>query len=76
MIDDVTHALKFRFPDGEYDTFGGFVFAIYGSIVADGRTFELDYENLHINVLEIKDHRIEKTLVVVNNPPAQAEEQN
>lgn len=76
MIDDVTHALKFRFPDGEYDTFGGFVFAIYGSIVADGMTFELDYENLHINVLEIKDHRIEKTLVVVNNPPAQAEEQN
>ncbi len=66
FIDDVTHALHVKFPEGEYDTFGGFIFAEYGSIVEDGKTFELDYENLHIMVLKIRDHRIESTLVHVN----------
>ena len=65
FLDDVTHALRRKFPEGEYDTFGGFVFAEYGSIVPDGKTFETDYEDMHINVLEIRDHRIEKTIVTI-----------
>ncbi len=39
--------------------------AEYGSIVPDGKTFETDYEDMHINVLEIRDHRIEKTIVTI-----------
>lgn len=66
FIDDVTHALRFKFPEGEYDTFGGFIFSEYGSIVDDGKTFEMDYQNIHISVLEIKDHRIERTHVHIN----------
>lgn len=76
-IEDVTHALHLKFPEGEYDTFGGFIFEEYGSIVDDGKTFEMDYENLHINVLEIKDHRIERTHVhISNNKPNKSTRSN
>ena len=52
-------------PVDEYDTFGGFVFANYGSVPDDGTTFEIEAEGLDINVTEIVDHRIEKASVSV-----------
>lgn len=53
-------------PEKEYETFGGYVFAKYGLIPEDGSKFELDADGLHIKVLEIKEHRITKSLVCVN----------
>lgn len=50
-------------PTGDYDTFSGFVFGSYGSIPDDGTQFEVDVQNLHIRVTEIKDHRVEKAIV-------------
>ena len=52
-------------PVDEYDTFGGFVFSIYGSIPDDGEIFELDTHSLHISVTHIAEHRIEKAIVRV-----------
>lgn len=75
MLDDVVEALKVKLPQGEYDTFGGFVFALYGSIVADGNTFELDYESMHVKVLEVKDHKIELTMVSLSREDIQEKEQ-
>ena len=50
-------------PVDEYDTFGGFVFSIHGSIPDDGETFELDTHSLHIAVTQISEHRIERATV-------------
>lgn len=50
-------------PVDEYDTFGGFVFSIHGSIPDDGETFELDTHSLHIAVKQISEHRIERATV-------------
>lgn len=52
-------------PVDEYDTFGGFVFSIYGSIPDDGETFDLNTHSLHIQVTQIAEHRIEKATVRV-----------
>lgn len=52
-------------PVDEYDTFGGFVFSIYGSIPDDGETLELETHSLHISVTQIAEHRLEKATVRV-----------
>jgi hypothetical protein len=52
-------------PVDEYDTFGGFVFSIYGSIPDDGETFELETHSLQISVKQIAEHRLEKATVRV-----------
>lgn len=65
-LDDVAEQLDVELPVDEFDTFGGFVFSSLGRIPDDGTTFELDVDNLHISVLEIREHRIEKTMVHVD----------
>ena len=66
-IEEVEETLGVEFPEDEdYETFGGFVFATYGSLPDDGTTFELDAFGLHVNVLEIKDHRLISARVVVS----------
>ena len=62
-LEEVAEKLKVKLPLDDYDTFGGFVFGIYGSIPADGTWFELDTHNLHIKVISIKEHRMEKAIV-------------
>lgn len=74
MLEDVIETLGVKIPDDEYDTFGGFIFATYGRIVDDGKTFEIETDGMHINVLEIKEHRIERT--VVKLLPRKDEENN
>ena len=64
-LEEVAEELGVTLPVDEYDTFGGFVFANYGSVPDDGTTFEIEAENLAINVTDIVDHRIEKASVSV-----------
>jgi putative hemolysin len=45
-------------PEGNFDTFGGFVFDRLGRVPADGEQCELETEQLSIAVSEIKDHRL------------------
>ena len=75
-LHDVCDALDVSLPTDEYDTFGGFVFGVYGSIPDDGSVFETDAGGLHVQVLVIKDHRIEKTVVtkLPNEDGEEAEE--
>ena len=70
LLDDVAKQLDVSLPPGEYDTFGGLIFGSLGFIPDDGSEFEIDIENLHIKVVEIKDHRIQKALVTLNPPDA------
>lgn len=62
-VDEVAEHLEIVLSDDEYDTFGGLIFGAYGSIPDDGSQFEIDLEGLHIKVIEIKEHRIEKAIV-------------
>ena len=63
-IDDVIKQLGVKIDD-ECDTFGGLVFGAFGSVPDDGTTFEIDIANLHIKVLEVKEHRLVKAIVHV-----------
>ena len=62
-LHEVSKELGVMLPDDEYDTFGGLVFGLLGSIPDDGSTPELEEYGLKIKVREIKDRRLESAIV-------------
>ncbi len=57
-LDEVVEALNVTLPADLYDTFGGYVIAHLDEIPKDGTQIQLDTEKLHIEILEMKRHRI------------------
>ena len=75
-MDDVVEALGITLEEeSDCDTFGGYVMGIIGTIPEDGTTLTAETEHLSIKVTEIKDHRIEKTVVCLLDPPADEDEE-
>lgn len=74
-LDDVSEALGVELPEEDYDTFSGYIFGKLAVIPEDGSQFELEADGLHIKVLQVKEHRIEGTLVRVlpKEPEEEAE---
>ena len=72
-ISEVEDALDLSLSEADSDTFGGFVFGLYGSIPEDGSTFEVSTDTLEIQVLEIHEHRIERAIIKLKES---AEEEN
>jgi putative hemolysin len=58
-LSDVCEELEVRLPADKFDTFGGYVIAELGEIPKDGSQLSIDADGLHIDVLEVKHHRIE-----------------
>jgi putative hemolysin len=61
-IDKAAEALRIAKPDGNYDTFGGFVFSVLGRVPEDGEKVFVETDSLEIQVLSVKDHRLEEAL--------------
>jgi len=64
-LDDVSVELGVKLPENEYDTFGGFVFGLLGTIPDDGSAPELEAYGMNIKVTNIHDHRIESAVVSI-----------
>jgi putative hemolysin len=77
-LDKAAHALGVKLPLEKYDTFSGFVLSLLGHIPEDGKgrqlkvselelsdqeVPELEGTKLFIKILEVKEHRLERTLV-------------
>ena len=73
-MDLVSKQLGVQLPENDYDTFGGFVFGLLGSIPEDGSTPELEEYGLYIKVTEIRDHRLVKAIVCFVENKAQKDE--
>ncbi len=71
-LDKVSKELGVLLPEEEYDTFGGLVFGILGTIPSDGSTPELEEFGLTIKVKTIKDHRLESAVVSATEKPQTA----
>lgn len=65
---EVAERLGVTLPTEEFDTFGGFVFDRYGHVPADGSTFELTADGLHIAVTAVADHRLIQASVRRDSP--------
>lgn len=71
-LDDVSKQLGVILPEEDFETFGGLVFGLLGSVPQDGSTPELSAYGLLIKVTQIKEHRLESAIVtlVSQSPPA------
>ncbi len=62
-IEDVEQALNISLNDEENETFNGYILSQYGHIPENGSQFEVRTKDLLIVVKEVKNHRIEQTIV-------------
>lgn len=62
-LDVVSEQLGVILPEEDYETFGGLVFGLLGSVPEDGSTPELEQFGLAIKITKITDHRLEKAVV-------------
>ena len=62
-LDDVSERLGVELPTEEYDTFGGYVLGVYGSIPDDGSVFTVETPDLRIRVTEMRERRVLRTVV-------------
>lgn len=74
-LDEVSETIGVKLPADEFDTFGGYVFGIYGTVPDDGTTISVDTEDLHIEVLKINEHRAEINEVTVLEKAAVEEQE-
>lgn len=63
LLSDVERVLGVELDNDDYDTFGGYVFSLYGSIADDGTAFTVETDLLSIEAVEINDHLIKKMIV-------------
>ena len=73
-LSSVCEELEVNLPADKYETFGGYIIAVLGEIPKDGTQLSLDKDGLHIDVLEVKHHRIE--VCRVEKLPAEEEEES
>lgn len=74
-LEDVNEELKINLDLEAADTFGGYIMGILGKVPEDGTSFHLDTDTLSIDVAEIKNHRIGKTIVRLIEPEEKKDEE-
>ena len=62
-LEELSIALAVSLPCEDYDTFNGLVFHALDSVPEDGDSIEFHYDMLHIKVLEVKNHQVEKAII-------------
>lgn len=73
-LDDVAEALDVELPIEEYDTFSGYICGTLGEVPDDGVTFDLETDDLKIQVQKVQDRRIEEAFVFKKKKPEEEEE--
>lgn len=76
-IENISEELNIEIPQGDYDTLGGFIITLLGYLPKQDDRHEVDYNNVHFTVLDIKDRRISKVRADIKEPKLEElEEEN
>ena len=62
-IEEVEEHIGKTFPEGDYDTIGGYIISVLGFLPQDGEMNEVTFENIRFTVLNVEDRRIGKVKV-------------
>lgn len=66
-LDDIEEAMNVTLSKGDFDTFNGLVFGTLGKFPEDGSSIEVEIDGLLIKVTEIRDHKVEKAIVCIED---------
>ena len=64
-LDEISEATGCPLPTDEFATLNGLVFSVLNEIPEDGTVFEVDVSGLHVLVLEMKNHGIERAEITI-----------
>ena len=64
-IEEVEEHIGKTFPDGDYDTIGGYIISVLGFLPQDGEMNEVTFENVRFTVLNVEERRIGKVKVEI-----------
>lgn len=64
-IEEVEEHTGKTFPDGDYDTIGGYIISVLGFLPEDGQMNEIHFENVKFTVLNVEERRIGKVKVEI-----------
>ena len=65
LIEELNEELGLTIPTDEYETFGGFVFGLYGSFPDDGTEFDVETDTISVHAEEVRDHKLEWAVLSV-----------
>ena len=68
-LEEVEEQLNIEFPDGDYDTLGGFIISRLGFLPKDGDMNAVEYAGVRFTVLNVEERRIGKVKVEILPPP-------
>ena len=64
-IEEVEECTGKTFPEGDYDTIGGYIISVLGFLPQDGEMNEVQFENVKFTVLNVEERRIGKIKVEI-----------
>lgn len=64
-IEEVEEHTGKKFPEGDYDTIGGYIISVLGFLPEDGQMNEVQFENVKFTVLNVEERRIGKVKVEI-----------
>ncbi len=64
-IEEVEEHTGKKFPEGDYDTIGGYIISVLGFLPQDGEMNEVTFENVKFTVLNVEERRIGKVKVEI-----------
>lgn len=64
-IEEVEEHTGKTFPEGDYDTIGGYIISVLGFLPEDGQMNEVQFENVKFTVLNVEERRIGKVKVEI-----------
>ena len=64
-IEEVEEHTGKNFPEGDYDTIGGYIISVLGFLPQDGEMNEVQFENVKFTVLNVEERRIGKVKVEI-----------
>ena len=75
-MDDVADTLHLTLPEGDYDTFNGFIYSIIDSIPEDGSQFTCESNGMIIHVKSVAKHKIAEAVVELPETKKEIDEEN
>ena len=64
-IEEVEEHTGKKFPEGDYDTIGGYIISVLGFLPEDGQMNEVQFQNVKFTVLNVEERRIGKVKVEI-----------
>lgn len=65
-LDEFSSKTGIEFPDGDYETLGGFIMDVLGRIPTEDEKAKVSYENIDLTVTKMSERRIERVHIVIH----------